>query len=170
MTNHPDPKPGDVLKAICAAPTDVTGKKLKPEAPRDLTARVTSPATSPDAFAATLKGSPFLPKPSTLPKAEDAPAAPQTQSAPFKEIVTARNSARVVVAATVRERTMLDVGAILRMPNHVCGFRVWKVTAVELGAVGQESAYELRALDVTDNGTLRVPCIMLEAMTGLERL
>jgi hypothetical protein len=51
--------------------------------------------------------------------------------------------------------------------------RVWKVSAVYLGATHQESVYELSTVDLspTDFGPMMlVPCIMLESHPGVVRV
>lgn len=70
------------------------------------------------------------------------------------------------------------VGDIVRLKanNMVRGFRVWKVNAVCLGGVGQESNYQLSPLDKTQGGDdtatrdCLVPCWMLETHPGIERV
>ena len=70
------------------------------------------------------------------------------------------------------------VGDIVRLKanNMVHGFRVWKVNAVCLGGVGQESNYQLSPLDKTQGGDdaatrdCLVPCWMLETHPGIERV
>lgn len=68
--------------------------------------------------------------------------------------------------------TKYDLGDILRIPNYpTCGgTRVWEVTGVFLGALHQESTYELRPLELKENMPIQVPCILLETHTCVERL
>ena len=71
------------------------------------------------------------------------------------------------------------VGDIVRLKANdmVRGFRVWKVNAVCLGGVGQESNYQLAPLDKTQGGDdtvakrdCLVPCWLLETHPGIERV
>ncbi len=50
------------------------------------------------------------------------------------------------------------------------GFRLWRVISHNLGGEHQESSYGLKPLDQTENRPLNVPCVMLESMTGIERV
>ena len=57
-----------------------------------------------------------------------------------------------------------NVGDVLRMKHYPTsgGWRCWKVVGVHLGHTFQEGTYELFPLDVWENMTVHVPCIMLE--------
>lgn len=63
-----------------------------------------------------------------------------------------------------------SVGDIVRIPHYKTagGFRVWKVTARKLGATYQEGTYSLKPLDVNENASVEVPCIILETHPGIE--
>ena len=63
-------------------------------------------------------------------------------------------------------------GDTLRMPHYETagGFRVWKVTGVYHGAERQEGTYHLIPVDMHENETIQVPCIILETHPEIERL
>jgi len=63
-------------------------------------------------------------------------------------------------------------GDVVRMKHYPTtgGYRVWKVEAVLLGATYQESTYRMRPLDVAENDTIHVPCIMLDLHPCIERV
>lgn len=67
-----------------------------------------------------------------------------------------------------------SVGDIIRMPHYpTVGrgvYRVWQVVGVHLGGENQEGTYELRPLDILANGTIQVPCIMLEYHPLIEKV
>ncbi len=69
------------------------------------------------------------------------------------------------------ESPSFTVGDIIRIPNYdTCkGYRVWKVIGVYLGGLKQEGTYELFPLDVSENKTIQVPCIMLETHPLVKR-
>ena len=64
------------------------------------------------------------------------------------------------------------VGDTIRMKHYSTagGYRVWHVIGVYLGGLKQEGTYELRPLDVSDNKTIQVPCLMLETHPSIERV
>lgn len=70
------------------------------------------------------------------------------------------------------KKVSFKVGDVLRLPHYETsgGFRVWQVVGVHLGGTYQEGSYRLIPLDVHDNESLHVPCIMLETHPALERL
>lgn len=73
----------------------------------------------------------------------------------------------------MKEREQYQVGDVIRMRNtgnDSRGFQVWKVVGVALGALGQESNYQLRRLDASDNTPGGVPTLMLETHPGVERV
>ena len=68
---------------------------------------------------------------------------------------------------------MYKVGTPLRMKNkNDNGYRVWAVEGVYLGALGQESVYSLKTLDIddSDNGEMLIPCIVLETHPMIEEI
>lgn len=72
----------------------------------------------------------------------------------------------------MKTKIELTVGDTIRLENYKTagGFRVWKVVGVHLGATQQESTYALKPLDVSENETIHVPCLMLETHGGVERV
>lgn len=69
-------------------------------------------------------------------------------------------------------RRSFGVDDTIRIPHYKTtgGFRVWKVHGVHLGGTYQEGTYRLVPLDVKDNETIHVPCIILETHPGIERV
>ena len=65
----------------------------------------------------------------------------------------------------------MKVGTILRLRTDK-KFRVWRVVGVYIGALGQESAYELKTMDIdeNDNAPLIVPVAILETHNLIERI
>lgn len=63
-------------------------------------------------------------------------------------------------------------GDTIRMKHYATagGYRVWKVDAVLLGGTYQEGTYRLKVLDLAENDTIFVPCIMLDLHPGIERV
>ena len=63
-------------------------------------------------------------------------------------------------------------GDTIRMPHYETtgGYRVWTVQGVHLGGEWQEGTYNLRPVDVHDNETIHVPCIILETHPSIERV
>jgi hypothetical protein len=63
-------------------------------------------------------------------------------------------------------------GDTIRMPHYETtgGYRVWAVQGVHLGGEWQEGTYHLRPVDVHDNETIHVPCIILETHPAIERV
>jgi len=72
----------------------------------------------------------------------------------------------------VRQLQRFRVGDIIRMPHYATcgGFRCWKVIAEILGGVKQEGTYQLQPLDVSDNETIQVPCLILESHPEITRI
>lgn len=72
----------------------------------------------------------------------------------------------------MKTKIQLNVGDTIRLEHYRGhgGFRVWKVVGVHLGAVGQEGTYALKPLDVSENETIHVPCLMLETHGAVERV
>ena len=70
----------------------------------------------------------------------------------------------------MKKTKIMKVGTVLRMPNPNTkkGYRVWLVIGVYLGAVSQESVYELQVLDYDDTYKIMVPCVILENHPNLE--
>jgi hypothetical protein len=70
------------------------------------------------------------------------------------------------------ERILYKPGDVIRMKDYPTkeGWRLWKVIAVNLGALRQESSYELKPLDRKENKPIEVPCVMLELHPGIERM
>lgn len=65
-----------------------------------------------------------------------------------------------------------DVLRMLDYPTNPRHYRVWKVTAVLLGGLGQESVYQLTTLDREQNTKgeyLLIPCVLLETCSQVER-
>ena len=64
------------------------------------------------------------------------------------------------------------IGDVIRIPHYpTCGgFRCWKVMAETLGGVKQEGTYNLQCIDVHENETIQVPCIILETHPGIQRI
>jgi hypothetical protein len=65
----------------------------------------------------------------------------------------------------------LNPGDVIRIPHYATRkgcFRVWQVTGVHLGALGQESTYALKTLDMEDHKPIHVPCAMLDLLDGIE--
>ena len=63
------------------------------------------------------------------------------------------------------------VGDLIRVKKeHKTGYRVWLVSGVYLGALGQESCYGLTVLDLEGNGELRVPCALIDMATSIRRM
>ena len=62
------------------------------------------------------------------------------------------------------------VGDTIRMPHYetIGGYRVWLVQGVHLGGLFQEGTYRLKCVDVHDNETIHVPCIILETHPEIE--
>lgn len=64
------------------------------------------------------------------------------------------------------------VGDIVRIKHYpaVSGYRVWQIVAFHLGGLGQESTYELKVLDMTENKTINIPCVLLESNIFVEKI
>lgn len=60
--------------------------------------------------------------------------------------------------------SLFNVGDVIRLPNYTTcgGYRCWKIVGIHLGAVKQESTYELIPIDVDANQEIQVPCIILD--------
>jgi hypothetical protein len=74
------------------------------------------------------------------------------------------------------DRTLLSPGDVVRFPRPDGKTGAWEVRGVLIGAVGQESVYGVRVIDLDhphDEYGLRitqmyVPCCLLEAIHALE--
>ena len=64
----------------------------------------------------------------------------------------------------------LSVGNVVRMPNYELagGYRAWVVVGCHLGASKQESTYQLKAIDMSENKVINVPCLILETHSQIE--
>lgn len=63
----------------------------------------------------------------------------------------------------------LELGTIVRLEQPGYGYRVWEVTGVALGGVGQESVYLMRVLDMHDPTTgeeMTIPCCIVDKMVA----
>lgn len=65
-----------------------------------------------------------------------------------------------------------NVGDIIRIKHYptASGFRVWQIIAFHLGGLGQESTYELKVLDMSENKTINIPCVLLESNIFVEKI
>ena len=72
----------------------------------------------------------------------------------------------------MREHQRFNIGDTIRMPHYATagGYRVWKVMGEHLGATKQEGTYHLASVDLTENKSIHVPCIMLETHPEIERI
>ncbi len=62
---------------------------------------------------------------------------------------------------------MYKVGTVIRLTTDKF-LRFWKIVGVHLGALGQESTYALRTLDMDENEEIQVPCSMMDNHPNVE--
>lgn len=63
-----------------------------------------------------------------------------------------------------------SVGDVVRMPNYELagGYRAWVVVGCHLGASKQESTYQLKVIDMSENKIIHVPCLIMETHSQIE--